>query len=272
MRQIFIGACIWIATVSAYSESRCNERFDTDQNPISMKCTYRQRLVSAGFNAPRFVKYQLPIGAPPATGWPAVIIYQGSYFTVEFSRLNGLPYGAYHEIELIRKLLDNGYAVFAPRAAAHIAWMTNLQFLDYEMTGDFAFISNLIEEISTGEFGPIDSKRLYATGISSGGYNTSRMAVSFPGAFKALAIQSASYATCMGSTCSVPDALPSNHPPTLLLHGEKDLIVPLFTAKMYTKSLIANGIQNKLIVNRGAGHQWIPEASEEILTWFEQHR
>ena len=78
---------------------------------------------------------------------------------------------------------------------------------------------------STAAFGPINTTRLYAMGISSGGFMTSRMAVSYPGKFRALADHSGSYATC-SDTCTVPTPLPSNHPPTLFLHGDTDAIVP----------------------------------------------
>src|SRR5262249_52034297 len=122
-----------------------------------------------------------------------------------------------------------------------------------------------------GTFGPIDMSRLYATGISSGGYMTSRMAVSYAGMFKALAVQSGSYATCAGLLCAIPDRLPSDHPPTLFLHGRVDLIVPLLTMQMYADRLTAEGHPVKVVIDDSAGHRTLARAPNEILAWFEAH-
>ena len=97
----------------------------------------------------------------------------------------------------------------------------------------------ILEEISNpnGLFGHLNYKRKYATGISSGGYMTSRMAVSYGGEFRSLVVAAGSYATCAGPICIVP-RLPNDHPPTLHLHGGSDLIVPPFTMEMYYDALV----------------------------------
>jgi len=123
----------------------------------------------------------------------------------------------------------------------------------------------ILKEISNpdGMFGYLDYKRKFATGISSGGYMTSRMAVSYAGSFifsflffkkkknshfnslllnillgefLSLAVAAGSYATCAGPLCVVPN-LPLNHPPTLFLHGGLDPIVPQFTMETYADKL-----------------------------------
>src|SRR5947208_14122972 len=100
-------------------------------------------------------------------------------------------------------------------------------------------------------FGPLDASRRYAMGISSGGCMTSRMAVSYDGAFRAFAIASASYATC-GATCTVP-ALPPDHPPTLFLHGGMDNIVPVSAMTPYRDELRADGRVVDAIIDANAG-------------------
>jgi poly(3-hydroxybutyrate) depolymerase len=129
----------------------------------------------------------------------------------------------------------------------------------------------IFQAIHDGVFGPIDSGRMYATGLSSGGYMTSRMAVSYPGVFKSLAIMAGSYATCAGLICSVPETLPADHPPTLFLHGQNDLAVPLSTMEPYEEKLRTMGIATRKVINDACGHQWIPEAPEEVFRWFETH-
>ncbi len=218
----------------------------------------------------RTVKYSVPPGTPPQNGWPTVIIYQGSFFAVDFARNQGMPFGGFNEIRLIQSLLDHGFAVIAPPAISSLAWMTNLIGVTYEKSEDDIFIQNLLASMTSGSFGPVDMNKLFATGISSGGYNTSRMALSFPGVFKALAIESASWATCGGPLCDLPEQLPAGHPPTLFLHGQADMIVPISTMLPYRNLLRKSGVKTALAVDAFAGHQWLDQAPESITKWFLQ--
>ena len=100
---------------------------------------------------------------------------------------------------------------------------------------------------------------------------TSRMALSYGGKFRALAVVSASWATCGGSLCSIPSALPADHPPTLFLHGEKDDIVPVSTMRLYADALTAQSITNRVVTDADAGHAWLDVAPVEVLGWFATH-
>jgi predicted esterase len=131
-------------------------------------------------------------------------------------------------------------------------------------------MKNLFAAISGGTFGPLDSGRLYAMGISSGGFMTSRMALSYPGRFRALADHSGSYATC-SDVCVVPTPLPSGHPPTLFLHGDLDAIVPMSAIQPYIDALTAEGYTSSLVTDPNAGHQWIAAAVQAIPAWFAAH-
>ncbi|WP_323845025.1 hypothetical protein [Microbulbifer magnicolonia] len=51
---------------------------------------------------------------------PVALIYQGSFFEVEFSREKNAPFGGYWEARTIKALLDAGYAVIAPRAPVEL--------------------------------------------------------------------------------------------------------------------------------------------------------
>jgi predicted esterase len=129
----------------------------------------------------------------------------------------------------------------------------------------------LLSELPKGTFGQLDLTRLYATGISSGGYMTSRVGIAYPGSFRALAIESGSYASCLGPLCSIPDQLPKDHPPTLMLHGGADAIVDISTARDYEAKLMSNGIEVKFVEDPAAGHQWLSSAPEEVTEWFSSH-
>jgi predicted esterase len=99
---------------------------------------------------------------------------------------------------------------------------------------------------------------------------SSRMAVSYPGSFRALAIHSASYATC-SATCTLPSSLPADHPPTLFLHGQNDSVVPISSMTVYRDRLASDGHEVKTVVSPTAGHEWISEAVTQVPQWFAAH-
>jgi dienelactone hydrolase len=222
------------------------------------------------------VHWQVPLGEPPAAGWPAVLMFQGSFFSAEITWIatDDLPFGAYYQTWVVKRLLDAGYAVITPEAKLDggTFWDTNVPpySINWESSEDHELMLLIFAGIEAGTFGPLDSERLFATGISSGGYMTSRMAVSYPGKFRALAIAAGSYATCSGPLCNVPD-FDASHPPTLFLHGEVDLTVPLATAEEYYEKLLAAGVDAKLVTQPGEGHAWIPQSPDEVLAWFDGH-
>jgi len=244
--------------------SRC-ERTDA-----TLTCTSRTTTLAG-----RTVTYELPLGAPPAAGWPSAIYYQGSLVPGgrSFAATEGAPLGQFELTETVAALLDGGYAVIAPDAEGDgtLAWETNVPpcASHWSSCSDDAVVLALLAATADGTFGPLDPARRYAMGISSGGFMTSRMAVSYPGAFRALAIASGSYATC-SATCSVPD-LPADHPPTLFLHGDADPLVPLATMTPYRDKLLATGHVADSVIRTGAGHEWLPEGKTAIPAWFDGH-
>jgi len=250
------------------ASSRCHA------DALVLTCPHNSTtLVAAGES--RVVHWQVPRGTPPAGGWPTVIMFQGTAATASLSWVASPaePFGAYYQTQVIQRLLDKGFAVLTPET--HLAgvtfWDTNNPLIgDYYASSDHALMTKIFEALDAGTFGAVNSSRLFATGISSGGYMTSRMAVSYRGRFKALAIESASYATCAGPICSV-GAIPADHPPTLFLHGQLDPIVPIFTMYAYNDALRAAGITTRVVVDPLALHQWISRAPAEVTNWFIAH-
>ncbi|MGO9838239.1 MAG: dienelactone hydrolase family protein [Polyangiaceae bacterium] len=219
----------------------------------------------------RQVYWQVPLGAPPAEGWPAVVVYQPSYVGPDetWSGSSSAPLGAFNYMLMQALLLDNGFAVIAPTTATGCCWDTN--FPDYDTSSDATFIPELLAAITGGQtFGPVNAKRLYATGMSSGGFMTSRMAVSYEGSFAALAIQSGGYATCSASPCDIP-ALPGDHPPTLFLHGGMDPLVPVSFAQDYHARLLAQNTETQLTIDPNATHEVLAVAPQEVTCWFLSH-
>lgn len=250
--------------------SRCT----VDATTGAIDCVYEGDTVGG-----RQVLWQTPLGTPPAAGWPVAFIFQGSLFApvTMWSATKGDllgVLGSYTQTLLVKRLLDGGYVVVTPQADLNaIAWDTNLPpWRDlWPPAPDNTFLDDLFAAVDAGHFGPVDHARWYATGVSSGGYMTSRMAVSYPGRFRALAIAAGSYATCGGPLCALPLTLPTDHPPTLFLHGGSDPIVPIVTMYAYRDQLALAGHETKTVVDPTFMHGWIPATPDEVGAWFDAH-
>lgn len=239
-------------------------------------CPHQTTSIAGANGVDRDVHHAVPAGTPPAGGWPVALLFQGSFFPAEtfFEGAEGDLFGGLYQARLTSLLLDAGYAVLAPNAHQNgtLFWDTNIPPWSGSWSGcpDDVFLTNIFAAIDAGTFGPLDSGSMVASGISSGGYMTSRMAVSYPGRFRALAIQSGSYATCGGSLCIVPE-LPADHPPTLFVHGRLDVVVPLFTTEPYRNRLADQGTAFDTRIDDTAGHNWFSGGPEAIVQWFQTH-
>ena len=64
-------------------------------------------------------------------------------------------------------------------------------------------------------------------------------------------------------------------PPTLLIHGDEDKLVPLDHSEKIKAELDDKGVPCELIVIEGAGHGFRGEdarrATEALVQWFEKH-
>lgn len=240
---------------------------------------------------PRAVRWQVPEGTPPAGGWPVVFYYAGTQPTDTehaFERETGEPFGLEYEPQIIHELLDDPYAtgkkyaVFVADPPASGGWLqywhTNVVY-PYSASCDSRFFPDFFAEIKSGNYGPAlqyDMNRRFAYGISSGGYNSSRMAVTFnsgsgnANTWKALGISSASYAAC-SYYCSVP-GLPTNHPPTKFWHGQNDPLAPISTMYEYFNKLMQGGFATEK-VEHASGHAWTADAlgNTGIKEWFDQY-
>ncbi len=261
---LIVGFLALFALQSANAASRCSESW------YRVKCSYNVTKINSSALTKRDVYWQVPNGTPPADGWPVALIYQGTAAPVQFERTRYDAFGLFYEAKTIKRLLDSGYAVLAPRAAANVAWHTNLSGIFYKATTDYSFFNNLFDAIDDGVFGNLDGGKKFATGISSGGYNTSRMAVTWPYEFKALVVHSASYATCAGILCVVPK-LDSNHPPTAFVHGLWDPLAPWVAMDQYYDRLQYDGIPTKRL-NFNGGHGWSSSSAKFVVDWFNKYR
>lgn len=255
-------------------------------------CSYQHRYNwywCGGYYVPRAVRWQVPEGTPPAGGWPVAFYYAGTQPTDTkhaFVRDHDEAFGLGYEPQIIRELLDDPtnsgkkYAVIVPDPPASggwvQAWHTNL-VNPYSASCDAQFFPDFFGEIKSGNYGPASQwnmNRRYAYGISSGGFNSSRMAVTYnsgtgnANTWKALGIHAASYATCSYS-CSVP-TLPANHPPTKFWHGQNDQLAPLANMVLYFNKLVSGGFTTQKLEHPG-GHEFTADSlgPTGVKAWFD---
>lgn len=119
-------------------------------------------------------------------------------------------FDAYAQTEIVKSLLDNGFVVLTPDAPEGLFWQTNIPPYDADWNGcsDDRFMLEMFDHIQNQTtFGKCDFGHMFASGISSGGYMTSRVAVSLVDYFRAVVVESGSYMICGGPACEVPGTL-----------------------------------------------------------------
>lgn len=237
-----------------------------------LSCSHETNVLSDG-TEDRRVHWQVPEGDPPEAGWPVALGFQGSFASAELNweASADTPAGGLFQVEATDQLLAASFAVITPEAAGDGfgAWDTNVPPFagDWEGAPDHILMQSIFAGIEAGEFGPLNAESIVAFGISSGGYMTSRMALSYPGRMRRLVILSASWVTCVGIACVLPESLPADHPPTLFLHGGSDKIVPAFTMQGYADRLLADGVEVETFVPVFIGHEWFAEAPGMLVDW-----
>jgi acetyl esterase/lipase len=62
-------------------------------------------------------------------------------------------------------------------------------------------------------------------------------------------------------------------PPTLIIHGDQDRLVPLQQSEIIVEKLKKAGVETRIIVKKGAGHGWltIGDDTRFCVDWFDQH-
>lgn len=77
----------------------------------------------------------------------------------------------------------------------------------------------------------------------------------------------------LGRAVSPITHVTADDPPTLLVHGDKDWLVPIQQSEIMIEKLKAAGVEAKLVVKAGGDHGW-PDMNPElaqIADWFDGH-
>ena len=101
---------------------------------------------------------------------------------------------------------------------------------------------------------------------------TSRIGLTLSTSFQALAIHSGGHADALPHlTQQTAPAMTSplaNHPPTLIIHGNKDQLVPVTRGIELQQILQENDIRTHLLQNPYGRHIWQSIFNQQILDWF----
>jgi len=65
----------------------------------------------------------------------------------------------------------------------------------------------------------------------------------------------------------------SDDPPTLIIHGDQDKLVPLQQSELIVDKLKKVGVQTNLMVKKGAGHGWfgLDKDETQLIDWFDKY-
>ncbi len=77
----------------------------------------------------------------------------------------------------------------------------------------------------------------------------------------------------IGRAISPISHVSADDPPTLILHGDADNLVPIQQARTFLEEMEEAGVETKLVTKPGAGHGW-PEIVADmaaIADWFDAH-
>lgn len=77
----------------------------------------------------------------------------------------------------------------------------------------------------------------------------------------------------IGKAISPVNHASSDDPPTLIIHGDADELVPIQQAEIMLAALEKAGVETKLVTKQGAGHGWadLPKDLETLADWFDEH-
>lgn len=77
----------------------------------------------------------------------------------------------------------------------------------------------------------------------------------------------------IGRNISPVNHVSNDDPPTLIIHGDADLLVPIQQAELVINKLKEAGVPTELVVKKGAAHGWA-DIGKDIPTfadWFDKH-
>jgi acetyl esterase/lipase len=233
---------------------------------------YRDITYTVEDNQPEELDVYVPKGRPPAGGWPVILAIHGG----GWRKQNKNEYGP----RIASAFISQGYVVVAPNyplsSPGKPTWPINLDDLQTAVrwirqnARTFNIDSSRI--VAMGESAGANLANLLGT--SSAATGTSSAAVEAVVSFSSPTDLAALYASSPLAGEAVaqflggpPTVVPANYvaaspvnqvrpgdPPTFLVHGANDPLVPVSQSEGLAAALVAAGVREQLVVIPGAGH------------------
>jgi polyhydroxybutyrate depolymerase len=225
-----MSACIITLAVSACgagSGSASNTTSPTPSTPIVYKGTAGDfdKTITIGTASRRYLLH-VPASYQSTTVMPAVLLFhggQGSATTI--ASITGKDtFSAFAD--------RSGFIAIYPNSV-NGTWDDGRDTVPVA-TNDVAFVDALLDEVAKDY--NIDTKRIYASGISNGGMMTHRLACDLTKRFAAVATVAANMPVSLSTKCS-----PTRAMPIALLSGDADPLMP------YAGGSISGGISGNVL-------------------------
>ena len=228
----------------------------------------------------RWFLWQYPDQMTSSTEYPIIFLLHGAA-QYPFSWFFGLNRWGREQCSFTLAALERGYLIVAPASSRPVtpgprAW--DIFEEDSRQSEDIQFIVDILDWF-TRENISINLNKVFCAGFSSGAFMTSRLALDVPDIFTAMAVHSGSNAEAITLTdrgpifdCTSPHTIPPNHPPTLIIHGSLDSLVPPEFGIHYHQELQRHDIKTALLLDENTGHIWISNFNDDILHWFSLFR
>lgn len=223
-------------------------------------CSSNVQLVDeSGVGQTEVVHYLLYLpedyGAAPQQEWPLILFLHGSEergTNPMVLTLQGLP-------KILAQRPDFPFIVVSPQCPPEQWWRSRTHIL-----------SALLEKIESRY--SVDSKRIYVTGLSMGGYGTWALAHRYPQRFAAIAPVAGGY---YDGTAALPeDICVLKDVPTWAFHGAMDNVVLPSESERMVNALKACGSAVRFTLYPEAGHveSWeLAYDDPELYEWLLQH-
>jgi predicted esterase/predicted secreted protein len=226
----------------------------------------------------RKVYLAMPKGDCPEKGWQVAILLHGRGQTPGVWFGEGLL--AQGDQKLFPPLiLESGLVVMAPEALE--PFEKGIRQWDFfhkilPNSKDLTFFNALFQWMQGNRDIKFDLSKIYVIGISSGGFMASRLAQVFPENWEGIVVIAAGNADSFPRIPSFPidnnplsHKLSSEHPPTLIIHGDKDRIIPFAYGERYYQDLKQAGVNTEMLVMTNEGHRWPAQFHENIIQWLQ---
>ncbi|MFO8077196.1 MAG: prolyl oligopeptidase family serine peptidase [Thermoplasmatota archaeon] len=224
----------------------------------------------------RFFLYMQPTQQPTAEGYPIIFLFHGASQHA-FSWLIGLNKWNKNQMSFATEALDNGFFLILLESNRPIrpgprAW--DVFTTNNSANNDIQYIQSILSWLNQSQL-PVNMDSVFCAGFSSGAFMCSRLALNYEHLFNAIAVNSGCNAESItlsqrGPVFDIHSSynLSADHPPTILLHGQRDQLVPVQCATNYYQDLRNSSVETQILIAPTHGHIWLSAYNQDILNWF----